>query len=67
MTLDQSDYVQANFWTQLKGSMDAYNMAIKLLTDTVKIDIPPELLNNIGSLYFRLGNYEKAIVKFPSN
>uniref|UniRef100_A0A915HWT5 RNA polymerase-associated protein CTR9-like protein n=1 Tax=Romanomermis culicivorax TaxID=13658 RepID=A0A915HWT5_ROMCU len=49
-----------------QGSMDAYNTAIKILTETVKVEVPPELLNNIGSLYFRLGNYVESAKNFEA-
>ena len=28
----------------------------------MKVDIPPEIINNIGTLYFKLGDMEKAKV-----
>lgn len=42
--------------------MKAYQKATSLLTDTIGTDIPPEILNNIGSLHFKLGNYQEALV-----
>ena len=42
--LEQSD---------LKGALDAYGIATKILKDKVGVDIPPEILNNVGSLHYR--------------
>ncbi|XP_043475768.1 RNA polymerase-associated protein CTR9 homolog [Leptopilina heterotoma] len=49
--LEQSD---------LNGALNAYGIATKILKDKVGVDIPPEILNNVGSLHYRLGNLEEA-------
>ncbi|KAL1452732.1 hypothetical protein WDU94_006936, partial [Cyamophila willieti] len=41
--LEQSD---------LPGSLQAYKTAMKILSDKVQADIPPEILNNVGSLHY---------------
>ena len=46
----------------VKGSLKAYEKASQLLTETVGTDIPPEILNNIGCLHFKLGQYSEAQV-----
>ena len=46
--------------TDLPGSLQAYNTAIKILKEKVEADIPPEILNNVGALHFRLGNMEES-------
>jgi len=46
--------------TDLQGSLSAYNRAISILHETVLTEIPPELLNNVGSLQFRLGQLDAA-------
>ncbi len=46
-----------------QGALDAYNKASQILTDNVGADIPPEILNNIGALYFKLGDLEEAKVQ----
>jgi len=46
-----------------QGSLDAYNKASHILTDKVGADIPPEILNNIGALYFKQGKLEEAKVR----
>ena len=51
-------------WPQ--GALLAYKKASQLLTDTVGADIPLEILNNIGALHFRLGNFEQAMVGMVS-
>ena len=48
----------------LQASLSAYQKASELLTDTVGADTPPEILNNIGALQFKLGNYELALVSW---
>lgn len=47
-----------------QNSLDAYSRAVKLFTESIEVETPPEILNNIGSLHFRLGNLEGAEVKF---
>lgn len=42
------------------GSLQAYATATNILTDKVKADIPPEILNNVAALNFRLGNLTEA-------
>ncbi|XP_066988648.1 RNA polymerase-associated protein CTR9 homolog isoform X1 [Macrobrachium rosenbergii] len=46
--------------SDLQGSLAAYHKATKLLEDVIQMEIPPEILNNIAALHFRLGNYEEA-------
>ncbi|XP_011403140.1 PREDICTED: RNA polymerase-associated protein CTR9 homolog [Amphimedon queenslandica] len=46
--------------TDTEGSLKAYEKASQLLTETVGTDIPPEILNNIGCLHFKLGQYNEA-------
>ena len=43
-------------------ALSAYRTASKILKDKVHADIPPEILNNIAALHFRLGNLEEAKV-----
>lgn len=43
--LEQSD---------LQGSLNAYGTAIKILKKDVQSEIPTEILNNVGSLHYRL-------------
>uniref|UniRef100_A0A0K2UHC9 Uncharacterized protein n=1 Tax=Lepeophtheirus salmonis TaxID=72036 RepID=A0A0K2UHC9_LEPSM len=44
----------------LQGSLEAYRMATKILQDKVEADVPPEIVNNVGSLHYRLGHMEEA-------
>ncbi len=44
-----------------QGSLNAYKTATNILRDKVETDIPPEILNNVGSLHFRLGNMEESL------
>ncbi|CAF0874480.1 unnamed protein product [Didymodactylos carnosus] len=45
---------------ELQGSLEAYLTASKLIHETQEIDTPVEILNNMGSLYYRLNNYEES-------
>lgn len=56
--------VHVDLCTPLQGALDAYNKASQILTEKVGADIPPEILNNIGALYFKLGNLDEAKVLF---
>ncbi|XP_058450145.1 RNA polymerase-associated protein CTR9 homolog [Malaya genurostris] len=47
----------------LQGSLQAYATATHILTDKVKADIPPEILNNVAALHYRLGNLNEAMAK----
>nr|CAD7428935.1 unnamed protein product [Timema monikensis] len=49
--LEQSD---------LQGALSAYGTATKILRDKVQAEIPPEILNNVGALHYRLGNLPEA-------
>lgn len=44
----------------LQGSLQAYATATQILKDKVKEDIPPEILNNVAALHYRLGNLGEA-------
>ena len=47
----------------LQSALQAYGTASRLLKEKVKADVPPEILNNVGALHFRLGNLNEAKVK----
>ncbi|KAL2714216.1 RNA polymerase-associated protein CTR9 [Vespula squamosa] len=49
--LEQSD---------LNAALNAYGTATRILKEKVQADIPPEILNNVGALHYRLGNLEEA-------
>merc|ERR1719210_2118173 len=49
--LEQNDLVE---------SLKCYKTATKILQDKVEADVPPEILNNVGSLNFRLHKMEEA-------
>jgi RNA polymerase-associated protein CTR9 len=44
----------------VQGALTAYGTATKILKEKVQEDIPPEILNNVASLHFRLGNYDEC-------
>ncbi|MCP9258140.1 RNA polymerase-associated protein CTR9-like protein [Dirofilaria immitis] len=43
-----------------QGSLEAYTKASTFLSQMIEVDVPPEITNNVGSLYFTVGQYEKA-------
>lgn len=46
--------------TDVQGALSAYGTATRILQEKVEADIPPEILNNVAALHFRLGNYEDS-------
>ncbi|KAG8230222.1 hypothetical protein J437_LFUL010850 [Ladona fulva] len=44
----------------VNGALQAYATATRILKEKVHADIPPEILNNVGALHFRLGNLEES-------
>lgn len=44
----------------LQGSLSAYGQATYILTDKVGADVPPEILNNVAALNYRMGNLPEA-------
>ncbi|CAL1547876.1 unnamed protein product [Lymnaea stagnalis] len=46
--------------TDVQGALSAYGTATRILKEKVEADIPPEILNNVAALHFRLGNFEDA-------
>lgn len=55
--LEQSD---------IQGALSAYGTATEILKEKVEADVPPEILNNVGALHYRLGNLQDAKVFFGS-
>ncbi|CAH1786982.1 unnamed protein product [Owenia fusiformis] len=49
--LEQSD---------IQGALGAYGTATRILKDKVHADVPPEILNNVAALHFRMGNFKEA-------
>ena len=45
-----------------QAALQAYGTASRILKDKVQADVPPEILNNVGALHFRLGNLKEAKV-----
>jgi len=46
--------------TDLDASLQSYKTATRILQDKVEADVPPEILNNVGSLHFRLNKLQDA-------
>lgn len=49
--------------TDIQGALSAYGTATRILQEKVQADVPPEILNNLGALHFRLGNLGEAKVE----
>lgn len=47
----------------IHAAMAAYGTATKILKDKVEAEVPPEILNNVGALHFRLSNLDDAKVR----
>ncbi|XP_043596134.1 RNA polymerase-associated protein CTR9 homolog [Bombus pyrosoma] len=56
--LEQSDHNDA---------LNAYGTVIRILQEKMQADIPPEILNNVGALYYRLGNLKEARKNFKES
>ena len=50
--------------SDLHASLSANLTATKIFKDNVDIDIPPEILNNMGSIHYLLGNMNEAKTHF---
>lgn len=50
----------------LQGSLAAYATATQILKEKVNEDIPPEILNNVAALHYRLGNLSEAKTKLDA-
>ncbi|XP_074765244.1 LOW QUALITY PROTEIN: RNA polymerase-associated protein CTR9 homolog [Athene noctua] len=50
--------------TDIQGALSAYGTATRILREEVHADVPPEIVNNVGSLHFRLGNRGEAKTYF---
>jgi len=45
-----------------QGALTAYGKATSILREKIEADVPPEILNNVAALHFRLGNLNDAQV-----
>ncbi len=47
--------------TDIHGALHAYGLATRILRENVHEDeVPPEILNNVASLHYRIGNFDEA-------
>ncbi|KAF6031543.1 CTR9 [Bugula neritina] len=44
----------------VQGALTAYGKATSILREKIEADVPPEILNNVAALHFRLGNLNDA-------
>lgn len=51
---------QADNKDSLNQALQAYQTAIKIIKDKVKIEVPPEIHNNVSVIQYRLKNYKDA-------
>ena len=58
----RNSFIRCVFFFQIKAALSAYGAASKILKEKVETDVPPEILNNVGALHFRLGNINEAKV-----
>jgi len=58
------EYAQILEQYDLQGALSAYEEVIKILKDQLGADVPPEILNNVAALQFRLGNLPSAEAGF---
>lgn len=54
------EYAQILEQNDLQGSLQAYATATHILADKVNADIPPEILNNVAALHYRLDALDEA-------
>ena len=52
------EYAQILEQLDINESLKSYSTATTILKDKIMADVPPEILNNVGSLYYRLGKNE---------
>lgn len=57
-----SRYHVGFFFFVVQGALSAYGTATRILKEKVEADVPPEILNNVAALHFRLGNLQEARV-----
>lgn len=57
------EYAQILEQNDLQGSLQAYATATHILADKVNADIPPEILNNVAALHYRLESLDEAKTK----
>jgi RNA polymerase-associated protein CTR9 len=53
--IELAQILEAN---EIQAALNAYGIATRILRDKVHEEVPPEILNNVASLHFRLGNYD---------
>ncbi|XP_068973441.1 RNA polymerase-associated protein CTR9 homolog [Bombus flavifrons] len=49
------------------AALNAYGTVTRILKEDVQANIPPEILNNVGALHYRLGNLEEARKNFEES
>ncbi|VDM39381.1 unnamed protein product [Toxocara canis] len=60
------EFAQLTESSDPQASLEAYTKAADFLQNTLEVDVPPEITNNIGSLAFSMGQYEKAKESFEA-
>ncbi|EDV28497.1 uncharacterized protein TRIADDRAFT_19990 [Trichoplax adhaerens] len=52
--------------SDIQGALSAYGTSSRLLQETLETDTPPEILNNVAALHFKLGNLLEAMKNFSA-
>lgn len=61
------EYAQLLEQTDLPGALSAYGTAMKILTEKVGMEVPPEIHNNVAACHFRQNNLEEAAKHYQSS
>jgi len=58
------EYAQILEQTDINESLKSYSTATNILKEKIAADVPPEILNNVGSLYYRTGKFKESLQCF---
>jgi len=58
------EYAQILEQTDITESFKSYSTATNILKEKIGADVPPEILNNVGSLYYRVGKNMESLKCF---
>lgn len=68
--IELAQILEAN---DIQAALNAYGIATRILKDKILEQVPPEILNNVASLHYRLGNFDEckryyeAALQFANN
>lgn len=61
------EYAQLLEQTDLNGALSAYGTAMKILTEKVGMEVPPEIHNNVAACHFRQSNLGEAAKHYQAS